>query len=115
GDHLGPFLDGEQARLVLVDQHGDDHLVVQTGGAADDVEMPVGDGVERSRPDGRATGANPFGPGLPCDALVPNRIRSPFRRPPPNRAVRGAGASGRARERASASMMRAAIEPDPMP
>src|SRR5690606_36324563 len=115
GDHLGPFLDGEQALLVLVDQHGDDHLVVQTGGAADDVEMPVGDGVERSRTDGTAHGANPFGPGLTCDANVPNRIRSTFHRPPPNRAVRGAGASGRARQRASASMMRAAIGPDSMP
>ena len=63
-DHVGALVDGEETLLVLVDQDGHHHLVVEAGGAADDVEVPVGNGVERSRTDDTAHGANPFGPGF---------------------------------------------------
>src|SRR3712207_7274369 len=51
-DALPIFVDGEQSRLARVDQHGDHELVVEAGGPVDDVDVPVGDRVERARDDG---------------------------------------------------------------
>jgi hypothetical protein len=53
-DEAEALLDREQ-RLLLADgavDDGDDDLVVQLGGAADDVEVAVRDGVIRARADG---------------------------------------------------------------
>src|SRR5690242_18745471 len=49
--HLDALVDREQALLGDVDQHGDDDLVVQAGGPADDVEVAVGDRIEGTRAD----------------------------------------------------------------
>jgi hypothetical protein len=46
-DQVDPLVDLEQALLRLVDHHRDVDLVVQPGGAGDDVEVSVGDRVER--------------------------------------------------------------------
>src|SRR5690606_29438284 len=53
-DEVDPLVDREQALLGLVDHHRDVHDVVQLRGSADDVEMSVGDGVERPRAYGAA-------------------------------------------------------------
>src|SRR5206468_1326174 len=61
--HLAPLVDREQARLRLVDEDGDDDLVVQRGAPADDVEVAVGDRIEGAG----AQGAS--------DALAAHRAR----------------------------------------
>src|SRR6266851_4644577 len=50
-EHLDPLVDREQALLGHIDQHRDDHLVVEPRGAADDVEVTVGDRIKRTRTD----------------------------------------------------------------
>src|SRR5690606_22805106 len=46
-DQVDPLLDLEQPFLGLVDHHRDVDLVVQPGGPGDDVEVSIGDRVER--------------------------------------------------------------------
>ena len=46
GQHRHPVVDAEHALLRGIDQHGDDHLVEQTGSLLDDVEVAVGHGIE---------------------------------------------------------------------
>src|SRR5690348_1087594 len=46
-DQVDPLVDLEQALLGLVDHDRDIDLVIQTGGAGNDVEVSVGDRVER--------------------------------------------------------------------
>src|SRR4051812_2041078 len=61
-EELDALLDGEQTALRLVDEHGDDDLVVELGGPADDVEMPVGHRIERAGADSapRRHGRRPY-------------------------------------------------------
>src|SRR4051794_37173695 len=59
-ENLDALLDGEQARLVLVDQDPDDHLVEEPRGPADDVEVPVGDRVERAGTDRASHDRRPY-------------------------------------------------------
>src|SRR5215467_8771217 len=49
--HLDALVDREQAVLGDVDQHRDDHLVIQARRAADDVEVTVGDRIKGTRTD----------------------------------------------------------------
>src|SRR6202035_3852123 len=49
GEHLDPLVDGEQGLLRDVDENGDDHLIMQAGCPADDVQMTVRYRVERTR------------------------------------------------------------------
>jgi hypothetical protein len=46
--HPGPLIDGEQGFLGDVDEHRDDHLVIQARGPADDVGVAVRDRIERT-------------------------------------------------------------------
>jgi hypothetical protein len=57
---LHALVDGEQARLAGVHQHGDDELVVEAGRPGDDVDVPVGDRVEGSGADGTPHGERPY-------------------------------------------------------
>ena len=50
-DDPDPRLDGEQRRLARVREDADDDRVEDDRGAADDVEVAVGDRVERARVD----------------------------------------------------------------
>ncbi len=53
GQHLLTLLQGEQRRgLLRVADHRDDHVVEMARGPLDDVEMTVGDGIERARAEG---------------------------------------------------------------
>ena len=54
--HRHPLVGGEQPLLRGVDPDGDDDLVEECGGPPDDVEVPVGDGVERTGAHGTAHG-----------------------------------------------------------
>lgn len=45
-DQVDPLVDREQTLLGLVDHHRDVYDVVQLRGAANDVEVSIGDGVE---------------------------------------------------------------------
>src|SRR5215469_16681399 len=60
-EHLHPLVGGEQRLLGDVVEHGDHDLVVQPGGPADDVKVPVRDGVEGARTDDAAHAIPPFG------------------------------------------------------
>ena len=51
-DHFGALVDGEQGGLGFVAENGDDEVIDDAGGAADDVEVAVGEGVEGSGVDG---------------------------------------------------------------
>src|SRR3954452_18873222 len=51
-EHLGALLEGEHPLLRGVHADSDDDLVVQVAGAADDVEVAQGDGVEGPGADG---------------------------------------------------------------
>src|SRR5579862_421680 len=78
--HLHPLVDGEQALLGHVDQDRDDDLVVEPGGAADDVEVSVGDGVERAWTDDAMHEVWPFhSSGVPA-ARPYQKVASPYRR-----------------------------------
>src|ERR1700722_12184772 len=48
-EHLGPLVGGEHRLLGDVDENGHDHLVVDAGRPADDVEGAIGYRVERTR------------------------------------------------------------------
>ena len=47
-DHFGALVDGEKRGFGFVSQDGNDEVVNETAGAADDVEVAVGEGVEGS-------------------------------------------------------------------
>jgi hypothetical protein len=63
--HREPLVRGEEPVLGLVDPDRDDDLVEERRGPLDDVEVPVGDRVERPGADGAAHGASsgPSGDG----------------------------------------------------
>jgi hypothetical protein len=46
--NLHALLDAEQSLLRVVDEDGHDHLVGQHRGPREDIEVAVGDGVERT-------------------------------------------------------------------
>jgi hypothetical protein len=52
GEHLAAFLDGEERLLIRVYEDADDYLVEEFAAALDDIQMTVGDGVERAGVDG---------------------------------------------------------------
>src|SRR5215472_61230 len=89
--HLDALVDREQAALGDVDQHRDDHLVVQARGAADDVEVTVGDRIKGTRTDYALHVVTPlllFGRGQElawslCRVFGPRpyqKVASPYRR-----------------------------------
>ena len=45
-EQVAALVEAEQARLGLVDEDRDDHLVVEIGGAPDDVQMTIGHRIE---------------------------------------------------------------------
>ena len=51
GEHVETLLEGEQALFALVHEDGDGDLVEELGGPSDDVEMTIGDRVERAGAD----------------------------------------------------------------
>ena len=57
---LHALLDREQPGLARVDQHRHDQLVVEPGGPVDDVDVAVGDRVERTGTDGTSHGERPY-------------------------------------------------------
>ena len=115
--HFHALLDGEERLLALVPQNRNDQPVEQPRAALDQIEMPVGDRVERSRIDGdhvrrlgrqclnssgkRASAAQRFR-AAPCraNARVPPESKSRKggrawpARPAAARTVRGPGSPG---------------------
>jgi hypothetical protein len=51
-EHLHPLLHGEERIFLRVEQQGDDQAVEEARGPLDEVEVAVGDRVERPRVDG---------------------------------------------------------------
>ena len=45
---LGAFLDGEECRLLRIDEDRDDDLVEKPRAALDDIDVTEGQGIERS-------------------------------------------------------------------
>ena len=94
GEHLLALLEGEQRRRLLrVADDGHDHVVEVARGPLDDVEVTVGDGIERARAEGGGqAGAAPVraGPDL-------GRSRPPgaYRRRLPGSRSPGSGADDR--------------------
>src|SRR5690349_17562325 len=60
-EHLHPLVGGEQRLLGDVGEHRHHDLVVEPGGPADDVKVPVRDGIEGTRTDDAAHAIPPFG------------------------------------------------------
>src|SRR6516164_2596310 len=76
--HLHALVDREQAALGDVDQHRDDHLVVQARGAADDVEVTVGDRIKGTRTDYALHAETPL--RLVGGTRPYQKVASPYRR-----------------------------------
>ena len=54
--HGVPLLDAERGTFLGVDQNADLHLVEDRGGAFGNIDVPVGDGIERAGVDGLKLG-----------------------------------------------------------
>src|SRR5262245_60971561 len=46
--HVDALFEAKQRPFAVIDRNADDQLVDQLYGAADDVQMPIGDGIERA-------------------------------------------------------------------
>src|SRR5687768_11014199 len=97
---LHALVDREEPGLARVDQHRHDQFVVQPGSTIDDVDVAVGDRVERTGTDGASHGKRPY-----------RSTASPYRRSrSPSRGVGHANGSSRL-ERSTTSTAPGASQP----